>query len=151
MLQPAESLRLLVLDGIQDPGNVGTILRTAAAFGIATVVLDRACADPWSPKVLRAAAGGHFALSIRQVSSLVNEIDGFEGQRVCTTIKDGVDLKAATLSHPLGWIFGSEGRGVSPELQKAADLRVTIPIAQSSESLNVASAAAICLHEGTRA
>ena len=138
------------LEGIQDAGNVGAIIRTAAAFGVAAVVLDRACADPWSPKVLRAAAGGHFTLSVRQASSLANEIDGFEGQRVCTTIKDGADLGGVRLSHPVGWIFGSEGSGVSPALQKAADLRVTIPMSAGSESLNVAASAAICLYEARK-
>ena len=138
------------LEGIQDAGNVGTILRTAAAFGVAAVVLDRACADPWSPKVLRAAAGGHFALAISQVPDLKAAVEQFKGQRICTTVKGGVDLRTVELSRPLGWIFGSEGGGVTPDLQKAASIRVTIPMERNSESLNVAAAAAICLYEEGR-
>lgn len=138
------------LEGIQDAGNVGAIIRTAAAFGITAVVLDRACADPWSPKVLRAAAGGHFVLAINQVSDLRAEVEQFAGQRIGTTVKGGVDLRTAKLSHPLGWILGSEGSGVGRELQKLATVRVTIPMTEGSESLNVAAAAAICLYEAGR-
>ena len=134
------------LEGVQDAGNVGAILRTAAAFGISTVVLDRACADPWSPKVLRAGMGGHFSLSIEQVPDLRAALERFHGQILCTVAKGGVDLRDARLSHPLAWIFGSEGKGVTPSLQKAAALRVTI-VAPGVESLNVAAAAAVCLYE----
>ena len=138
------------LEGIQDAGNVGAILRTAAAFGIASVVLDRACADPWSPKVLRAAMGGHFALCIRQVEDLGTELRGFRGQVACTVARDGAPLKGAKLAHPLAWIFGSEGRGVSKALQELSDVLITIPLGPGTESLNVAAAAAICLYEGIR-
>ena len=134
------------LEGVQDAGNVGAILRTAAAFGVSTVVLDRACADPWSPKVLRAAMGGHFALSIRQTSGLDAELEGFRGQVVCTVSTGGVPLKDARFSHPLGWIFGSEGKGASEAVQELSDVLVTISLAPGAESLNVAAAAAICLH-----
>jgi len=138
------------LEGIQDAGNVGAIVRTAAAFGVATVVLDRACADPWSPKVLRAAMGGHFALSIRQAEDLAAELRGFRGQIVCTLARDGAPLKGARLAHPLAWIFGSEGQGVSEALQELSNVLLTIPLAPGTESLNVAAAAAICLYEGNR-
>jgi TrmH family RNA methyltransferase len=138
------------LEGVQDAGNVGAILRTAAAFGVGTVVLDRACADPWSPKVLRAGMGGHFALSILQVEDLKTEVGGFKGQLACTVARDGAPLKGAKLAHPLGWIFGSEGRGVSEALQELSNVLITIPLAPGTESLNVAAAAAICLYQGTR-
>lgn len=139
------------LEGIQDAGNVGAILRSAAAFGVAAVVLDRACADPWSPKVLRAAAGGHFSLSISQVSELEKAVEGFEGQLLCTVVRGGVDIRTVKPSRPLGWIFGSEGAGVSAQLQRRAALRITIPMAAASESLNVAATAAICLYASTPA
>jgi TrmH family RNA methyltransferase len=135
------------LEGIQDAGNVGAILRSAAAFGVTTVVMDRACADPWSPKALRAAMGGHFSVAIRHVEDLKKEIDAFRGHIACTVPRDGVNLKDVRLSHPLGWLFGGEGRGVSEALQELSDVRVTIPLAPGMESLNVAAAAAICLYE----
>ena len=138
------------LEGVQDAGNVGAILRTAAAFGVGTVVLDRACADPWSPKVLRAGMGGHFALSILQVENLKAEVGRFKGQLACTVAREGAPLKGAKLAHPLGWIFGSEGRGVSEALQELSNVLITIPLAPGTESLNVAAAAAICLYQGTR-
>lgn len=137
------------LEGIQDAGNVGAIMRSAAAFGVSAVVLDRACADAWSPKVLRAAMGGHFALSVRLVEDLGKEVGAFRGQIACAVAKRGAPLRGAQLSHPLAWIFGSEGRGVSEPLQELSDVLLTIPLAPGSESLNVAAAAAICLHHAS--
>jgi TrmH family RNA methyltransferase len=135
------------LEAIQDPGNVGAILRSAAAFGVAAAVMDRACADPWSPKVLRAAMGGHFRLSIHQVSALPEAAENFAGTLVCTVARGGQAIRAAPLSGPVGWIFGSEGAGVTPELQRCAALKVSIPMAPATESVNVAAAVAICLYE----
>jgi TrmH family RNA methyltransferase len=112
------------------------------------MVLDQACADPWSPRALRAGMGGHFSLAIRQVSRL--ELAGFDGTLLCTVVRGGSALREAKLQGRLGWIFGGEGRGVSPELEKLARLKVTIPIAPGTESLNVAAAAAICLYEVRR-
>ena len=138
------------LEGVQDPANVGAILRTAAAFGICRVVLDHACADPWSPKALRAGMGGHFALGIAEVRELRDEIDAFKGTLVCTVVRGGVPLAKARLNGTLGWIFGGEGRGVSEALANRAGLRVTIPVAEGVESLNVAAAAAVCFYEASR-
>ena len=135
------------LEGVQDAGNVGAIVRSAAAFGAGMVVLDRHCADPWSPKVLRAGAGGHFALGIRQVDDLAAALESFPGRIICTVVRDGRALRRADLSGRLGWLFGSEGGGVSPSLAALAAERVTIPMAQGTESLNVAAAAAVCLYE----
>jgi len=135
------------LEAVQDPGNVGAILRSAAALGLKSAFLDRACADPWSPKVLRAAMGGHFGLSIRQVSELGEAADAFAGKLVCTVSRAGQPLGAVDLSGQVGWIFGSEGRGVSEALQSRATARVSIPVAGQVESLNVAAAAAICFYE----
>lgn len=129
------------LEGIQDTGNVGAILRSAAAFGIKTVYIGKDTADPWSPKVLRAGAGGHFQVGLLQENPP-------QGTRfACTMVKGGTPLQRADLSPPLCWVFGSEGKGVSPEMQRKAALRVTIPIEVGTESLNVAASAAICLHE----
>jgi TrmH family RNA methyltransferase len=135
------------LEGVQDPSNVGAILRTAAAFGVGEVVLDRGCADVWSPKVLRAGMGGHFRLNLRISGDLGAEIERFKGTPVCTVPRGGVPLRQADLAGRLGWIFGAEGRGVSQPTAALARLKVTIPMTSGSESLNVAAAAAICLYE----
>jgi TrmH family RNA methyltransferase len=135
------------LEGIQDPSNVGAILRSAAAFGLGEVVLDRACADPWSPRSLRAGQGGHFKLAVRQVADLHAAFEAFSGTLVCTVLDEGVPLRGAALERRLGWILGAEGRGVSEASARRAALRVTIPMAPGSESLNVAAAAAICFYE----
>ena len=134
------------LEGVQDPGNVGAIIRSAAAFGVKSVVLDSACADPWSPKALRAGMGGHFALQVKTVSSLDAELERFAGRILCTVPRGGVVLAVADLSGKVGWLFGAEGRGVSPEAIRHTDLKVTIPMIGGTESLNVAAAAAICLY-----
>ena len=138
------------LEGVQDAGNVGGIIRSAAAFGAGEVVVDRHCADPWSPKVLRAGQGGHFALQITQVESLEPVLESFAGRVLCTVPSGGQPLREADLSGPLGWLFGAEGAGVSPELQARAAARITIPLAEGSESLNVAATAAICLYAAFR-
>lgn len=135
------------LESVQDPGNVGAILRSAAAFGVASAVLDRACADPWSPKVLRAGMGAHFVLSIHETAALDEQIERFGGRVLCAVPREGVALGKADLSGPIGWLFGAEGAGVSLRLQAKAAQRVSIPTAERAESLNVAAAAAICLHQ----
>ncbi len=135
------------LEGVQDPANVGAIMRSAAAFGIGRVVLDRACADPWSPRAVRAGAGGHFALAIAETSDLGADIEAFKGTVACTVPRGGVALADAPLDRGAAWIFGAEGSGLSEETIRRADLRVTIPMVADAESLNVAAAAAICLYE----
>lgn len=134
------------LEGIQDPGNVGTILRSAAAFGLKGAILDPGCADPWSPKVLRAGMGAHFGLSIHPVKELGEAIRAFPGRVLCAVPRGGLALDRADLAGPLGWLFGAEGAGVSEALQKSASERVSIPMAPGAESINVAAAAAICFH-----
>jgi TrmH family RNA methyltransferase len=135
------------LEGIQDPSNVGAILRTAAAFGAGEVVLDRACADAWSPKALRAGMGGHFGLALRQVTDLGPSLEAFAGTAICTVARGGEPLKALELKGRVGWIFGGEGRGVSESVAARAGIKATIPMARGTESINVAAAAAICLYE----
>lgn len=145
-----DASKAVFLEGVQDPSNVGAIVRSAAAFGVGRVVLDRACADPWSPKALRAGMGGHFGLQIRQVKDLGAEIEAFRGTVVCTVPRGGVALSEAPLSGSLGWLFGGEGQGVSPAVASRAALQVTIPTTSDTESLNVAAAAAVCLYEASR-
>ncbi|MGE5638665.1 MAG: TrmH family RNA methyltransferase [Clostridia bacterium] len=138
------------LEGIQDAGNVGTIIRSAAAFGLGTVVLDAQCADPWSPKVLRAGMGGHFALSILGVKTLQDELSRFSGTVLCAVASGGQAIGNADLSGRLAWVFGSEGRGLGTSVLAEADQRITIPIDPGAESLNVAAAAAISFYEASR-
>jgi RNA methyltransferase, TrmH family len=135
---------MVFLEGVQDPGNVGAIIRSAAAFGAGTVVLDRHCADPWSPKVLRAGQGAHFMLGIEQTDDLLGAIA--DRRLICTVSKGGRPLRQANLSGRIAWAFGAEGAGLSPAILAKAAERVTIPMA-GGESLNVAAAAAICLYE----
>lgn len=135
------------LEGVQDPANVGAIMRSAAAFGIGRVVLDRTCADAWSPRALRAGAGGHFALGIAETKDLAAEIEAFKGTVACTVPRGGMPLADAPLDRGAAWIFGAEGSGLSDGIIRRADVRVTIPMAAGTESLNVAAAAAICLYE----
>jgi RNA methyltransferase, TrmH family len=143
---PAKSA--VFLEGVQDPSNVGAILRSAAAFGVGEVLLDRACADAWSPKVLRAGMGAHFKLGLRQVADLGKALEEFQGTAVCTVSNAGMPPRKLELRGRLGWIFGAEGKGVSDGLARRVAAKVTIPMAPGTESINVAAAAAICLYEG---
>jgi TrmH family RNA methyltransferase len=136
--------RTVFLEGVQDPANVGAIIRSAAAFGVGRVVLDRGCADAWSPKALRAGMGGHFALAISDTADLGAEIEAFNGAVACTVPRGGMTLNSIQTD---AWIFGREGRGLSDDILRRAGVKVTIPMAAGTESLNVAAAAAICLYQ----
>lgn len=143
----------VVLDGVQDPGNVGTILRTAAACGVPNVLLNKTCADAFSPKVLRAAMGANFLLNIFQDIDLSKFLPQFSGSLNITTlschkIKSLYDLDLRT--QPIAWVFGNEGAGVSPEIAALAKYGVQIPMIGKIESLNVAMAASVCLFEQMR-
>lgn len=140
----------VLLDGIQDPGNLGTLLRTTAAAGIGQVLLSRECVAAWSPKVLRAGQGAHFVLAIHEGIELAAFLNGFRGTGAVTTLETAQSLYTAPLTPPLAWVFGSEGRGVSAPVAAAATLRIRIPMPGPIESLNVAAAAAICLFEALR-
>lgn len=146
----AGSSACVFLERVQDPGNVGAILRSAAAFGIRDVVLGRGCADAWSPKVLRAGTGAHFSLRIAEEADLAEAVTRFGETLVCTAPREGTPLPHAQLPPRIGWIFGAEGQGVSRELAARARIKVTIPMAGLAESLNVAAAAAICFYEASR-
>jgi TrmH family RNA methyltransferase len=140
----------VVLDGVQDAGNVGTILRTAAAAGIGQAILGRGCAGVWTPRVLRAAQGGHFGLTLHEQIDLPEFLARYQGVSVAAVVSGGVPLYGFSCTDRLAWVFGSEGEGVSPEVLHAVRQRISIPMASGSESLNVASAAAVCLFEMCR-
>jgi RNA methyltransferase, TrmH family len=140
----------VVLDAVQDAGNVGTILRTAAAAGVRDVVLGTGCAGAWTGKVLRAGQGAHFDLAIRERVDLAGFLAGYGGTSIATVARDGESIYTLDLAGPVAWIFGNEGAGVSEISALAARRRATIPLAAGCESLNVAAAAAICLFEERR-
>ncbi|KAF0814363.1 putative TrmH family tRNA/rRNA methyltransferase [Andreprevotia sp. IGB-42] len=147
---PLRNGAVLALDGVQDPGNVGSILRTALAAGIDQVWLSAGCADVWSPKVLRAGMGAHFALSVIERADLPELLAPFAGTVAATLLDGAVDLYAADLRGDLALVLGAEGQGVSVEVAGLATLRLKIPMAPAIESLNVGAAAAICLYERVR-
>jgi TrmH family RNA methyltransferase len=143
----------LLLDGVQDPGNVGTMIRTAAAAGVDQVVLSPRCAFAWSPKALRAGQGAHFLTTLVEDTDLVEWSARFRtkgGRLVATVAAGAASIFASDLSGRVAVAIGSEGQGLSPALLAVADQRVTIPMAAGSESLNAAAAAAVLLFESVR-
>ncbi len=140
----------VLLDAIQDAGNVGSILRSAAAAGIARVATAPGSADVWSPKVLRAGMGAHFSLLIH-TGIVFAEIAAQVTDRIIVASGDSAtSIFDTDLRAPSVWVFGAEGQGVSPELRALASVTVHIPMAPGVESLNVGAAAAICLFEQAR-
>lgn len=138
----------VVLDRIQDPGNVGSILRSASAFGFKQILALTGSASLWSPKVVRAAMGAHFGLSLIEAAD-EKEVERLTVPRYVTSSHGGHNLESmpqTTPREPLAWIFGNEGQGVSESLMQNAQRRVRIAQPGGEESLNVAAAAAICLH-----
>ena len=147
---PASNEDAVYLDAVQDPGNVGTLLRTAAAAGVRRIFIGPGSAYAWAPKVMRAAMGAHFALHFVESSDIAGEAKNFRGTVIAADV-EGDDLYAAEWGRgPTLWLFGSEGQGLSAEARAAARLRLRIPIAAPVESLNVSAAAAICLFEQAR-
>lgn len=147
---PAQPVFCVLLEQIQDPGNLGAILRSSAAAGVDTVFLSPGCADVWSPKVLRGGMGAHFMLRLEERTHLAGWLDRFSGRVVATALAGEQSLYGTDLRGPVAFVFGNEGAGLSPDLQAAADLRVRIPMPGHMESLNVAAALAVCLFERVR-
>jgi TrmH family RNA methyltransferase len=146
---------VVIVDRIQDPGNLGALLRSAAAAGIAQCWCITGTVDPWSPKVLRAAMGAHFQMTIRQGVDARQVIDAcrLRGFHLLSTANqpDAVSLYSAglQLNQPIAWVFGQEGDGVAQEFLSKAQV-VVIPQTAAVESLNVAVAAGICFFEMRR-
>jgi len=140
----------VMLEDLQDPGNLGSILRSCAAAGVRHVLLSGGSAQAWSPRVLRAAMGAHFALSIYEGVDLHAAVEGYAGKRVATRQGAPLSVFDADLKGRVAFLFGNEGAGLSTALQKAADMEVAIPMPGQVESLNVAAAAAVCLFERVR-
>lgn len=143
LLQPG--LPTVVLDGLQDAGNVGAVLRSASAFGFRQVLAIQGTAALWSPKVLRAGMGAHFGLRLLENMEPPDAVD--VGLPVlATSSHEGELLHRATLPWPCTWVFGHEGQGVSRAMGERASRFVRIVQPGGEESLNVAAAAAICMH-----
>jgi TrmH family RNA methyltransferase len=135
----------VVLDRVQDAGNTGSILRSAAAFGFTQVIAMKGTAALWSTKVLRAGMGAHFGLSLVE-SVETHELDTLQVPLITTSSHDGQLLHEASLPWPCAWLMGHEGQGVDDNLAWRAKLSVRIAQPGGEESLNVAAAAAICLY-----
>ena len=140
----------LLLDSVQDPGNLGTILRTAAAAGIQQIFCSPGTAAVWSPKVLRAGMGAHFVLEITEDVDLAQLIQQASVPVYATQPDAPKTIYTADLRAPSAWLFGHEGQGVSEQLLSLATERLAIPQSSQVESLNVAASVAICLFEQRR-
>jgi RNA methyltransferase, TrmH family len=143
VLQPAAAS--VILDRVQDAGNVGAILRSAGAFGFRQILAIKGSAALWSPKVLRAGMGAHFGLQLIEGLEPA-ALEALVVPMVTTSSHQGELLHRAKLPWPCAWVLGHEGQGVSAALAARASVSVRIGQPGGEESLNVASAAAICLH-----
>jgi RNA methyltransferase, TrmH family len=140
----------VVLDRVQDAGNVGSILRSAAAFGFGQVLALKGTAALWSPKVLRAGMGAHFGLQLIEGLEL-EDLQALAVPLVVTSSHEGAFLHQQKLPLPCAWVMGHEGQGVSAGLSAMARLSVRIAQPGGEESLNVGAAAAICLYASASA
>jgi TrmH family RNA methyltransferase len=140
----------VLLDNLQDPGNLGSILRSAAAAGVEYVFCSPGTAFAWSPKVLRAGMGAHFILKIFENVDLMLLIQKTGIPVLATSSHAEKQLYEVELGRPVAWLFGHEGQGVSENLLAMATHRVAIPHLGAVESLNVAASAAVCLFEQVR-
>lgn len=152
--QPAgaasDSRFALLLEDIQDPGNLGSMLRSAAAAGCDAVFLSTGCADAWSPRVLRAAMGGHFALDVHERQDLPQVARVFPGMLLAASLQATHSLYDCDLRGKVAFLVGNEGAGLSDGLLKLATQTIVIPMPGKVESLNAAAATAICLFEAVR-
>ena len=139
----------VVLDRLQDAGNVGTLLRSAAAFGCTQVIALKGTAALWSPKVLRAGMGAHFSLTLVEAIE-PDELDAIEVPLLATSSHAATSLHCATLPWPCAWVFGHEGQGIDEAVLRRCMQIMRIEQPGGEESLNVASAGAICLWESAR-
>lgn len=148
--QSALGKHIVVLDGVQDPGNVGTIIRTADAAGLNGVLLSNQCADVFSPKVLRATMGSIFRMNLRTTDDLPGELTKLreKGYSILSSQLDGTPFyERQDVAERFALIIGNEGNGVSEQVQQTATHRVRLPMRGGAESLNAAIAAAIMMYE----
>lgn len=153
-LEPIGKGNILVLDRLQDPGNIGTMIRTAVATGYSVVATLKGTADIYSPKVLRASAGMIFGISVVELAD-AEELKGLvsvlDKKIVVTDPREGCPYYECNLENDIALIIGNEGNGVSDEIMECSDVRVTIPMQGEVESLNAAICASILMYEAVRA
>lgn len=150
---PEQADFVLMLEDIQDPGNLGSMLRTAAAAGVNAVYLSTGSTDAWSPKALRGGQGAQFVLPIVERADLIAELQNFQGNSFATAMH-GESLYEQDLKQASAFVIGNEGAGLSKQLMAVTTKSITIPMVKSSfgsiESLNAGAAAAVCLFERMR-
>ena len=139
----------LLLDQVQDPGNVGTLLRSAAAVGIKQIITTKGTASLWSPRVLRAAMGAHFSLQVFENQNAIELLSEFKIPVLATSSHQPQSIYSLDLTQPCVWVLGNEGQGVHEDLLQQAQA-VTIPQPGGQESLNVAVAGSVCMFEMMR-
>ena len=144
---------VLMLEDIQDPGNLGSMLRTAAGAGVDAIYLSLGSTDAWSPKALRGGQGAQFVVPIVERADLVAELQKFSGNSYATTMQ-GESLYAQDLTPATAFVMGNEGAGISKQVMAATHKKITIPMVTNNfgaiESLNAGAATAICLFERVR-
>lgn len=141
--------KILILDDIQDPGNLGTIIRSSVAFGVSTIVLSKGCADVYSDKVIRASQGMIFKVNIirSDIKEVVNKLKAEDYKILGTKVDGGKEIKSVSKSEKFAIIMGNEGNGVSKEVLDLCDEYIYIPMNRNCESLNVGVATSIILYE----
>lgn len=150
-LQPSPSSGVILLDGVQDPGNVGTIVRAAAWFGLGRIILVNGCADPYAPKTVRTTQGEIFTVACEVIKDAVGTVTSLKksGYKIFTTTlsADACSLYKEPFDQKCVIVLGSEAHGVSAEVMTLSDRSIMIPKLGAGESLNVAMSAAIILSE----
>ncbi|TAA70473.1 TrmH family RNA methyltransferase [Planococcus salinarum] len=140
--------RLLLIDAVQDPGNIGTMIRTASAASIDAVVLGKGCADPFNPKTVRSAQGSHFQIPVvkGELTEWVQKMHDAAIPVFGTALEEAIPVHEAETQEKFALIVGNEGSGVSPELLVLTEKNLMVPLYGSAESLNVAVATGILLY-----
>ena len=141
---------VIVLEDIQDPGNLGSMLRTGAAAGATLAVLSKGCHDPWSPKALRGGQGAQFVLPLQTGVDLPSWLIGFEGRSVALTLSEENPFYTLDFRGPTALVVGNEGAGLSEAVRQAASVRAQIPMPGQVESLNASAALAVAVFEAVR-
>lgn len=141
--------RLLILDNIQDPGNLGTIIRSAVAFNIDTIILGNTCVDLYNDKTIRASEGMLFKINIlrKDLTAFLEELKKNNYTLYGTDVTGGKVLNTVTFSSKCGIVIGSEGKGISPGIKKLINENIYIPMSYQTESLNASVAASIIMYE----
>jgi TrmH family RNA methyltransferase len=140
----------IILDNVQDPGNLGTIIRSAKASGINNILLTNGCVDSYNPKVLRSSQGAVFGVNIIDLDDITNFIKMFKGNIIATVPDAKNSLYDIDLRSTTAFVFGNEGSGISSNILNMIDTKVNIPMQNNTESINVAMAMAVCVFEQLR-